>query len=188
MVISILYLSFGCSFQNQTSFLADKNLRCGDEIGQLEGVSIYYNDGFSSCETGRHWSVDKYSYGMKWQCVEFVRRFYKDFFEHEMPNRYGNAIDYFNPKIKAGSINQDRGLVQFYNGSTEKPEVYDLLVCNMPPIYGHVAIISEVGKNYIVIAQQNSSSPFVRLPLNEENGNWHIQSSCIGFLRIPDEI
>ena len=58
----------------------------------------------------------------------------------------------------------------------------------MPPIYGHVAIISEVGKNYIVIAQQNSFSPFVRIPLNEDNGNWYIQSSCIGFLRIPDEI
>ena len=58
----------------------------------------------------------------------------------------------------------------------------------MPPIYGHVAIISEVGKDYIVIAQQNSSSPFAKIGLKEESGNWHIQSNCIGFLRIPDEI
>ena len=52
----------------------------------------------------------------------------------------------------------------------------------------HVAIISEVGKDYIVIAQQNSSSPFAKIGLKEENGNWHIQYNCIGFLRIPDEI
>ena len=188
MVISILFLLFGCSLQNRSSSLAEESLRCGDEIGQLEGVSIYYNDGFSSCEEGRHWSTDRYSYGMKWQCVEFVRRFYKDFFEHEMPNRYGNAIDYFNPKIKHANINKDRGLVQFHNGKSEKPETYDLLVCNTPPICGHVAIISEVGKDYIVIAQQNSSSPFAKIGLKEESGNWHIQSNCIGFLRIPDEI
>ena len=52
MAFSILIFLFGCSFQNQT-FFAEESLRCGDEIGQVEGVSIYYNDGFSSCEEGR---------------------------------------------------------------------------------------------------------------------------------------
>ena len=46
--MAILFLLFGCSLQNRNSFLADDSLRCGDEIGQLEAVPIYYNDGFSS--------------------------------------------------------------------------------------------------------------------------------------------
>ena len=54
--------------------------------------------------------------------------------------------------------------------------------------YSQVTTLAKVGKNYLVIAHQNSSSPFAKIALKEENGKWHIQSSCIGFLRIPDEI
>ena len=102
-----------------------------------------------------------------------------------MPNRYGNAIDYFNPNLKQGSLNRDRGLVQFYNGSSEKPRVHDLLVCNYPKNYGHVAIISEVSEDYILIAQQNNGNPFERIELKEDNGAWYIDSNCIGYLRLP---
>ena len=78
-----------------------------------------------------------------------------------MPNRYGNAIKCFSPK------KNKVGLTRGYNFSMGSPKAkdYDLLVCNIPPIYGH---ISEVGKDYIVIAQQNSSSPFARITLKEE--------------------
>ena len=58
----------------------------------------------------------------------------------------------------------------------------------MTPTYGIVGTISEVGKDYIVTAQQNSSPPFAKIALKEENGNMHIEYNCMSFSRIPYEI
>ena len=33
-----------------------------------------------------------YSYGMKWQCVEFVRRFYKEYFDMRCPKNMGMPL------------------------------------------------------------------------------------------------
>ena len=69
-------------------------------------------------------------------------------------------------------MNKDRGLVQFYNGRSEKkaePMTYWYVICLQ---YGHVAIISEVGKDYIVVAQQNSSSPFAKIGLKKNSNQW----------------
>ena len=183
-MIMFFFLLSACQFLSPNMNI--KEYQCGDVVNELEGIPIYYNSGLHSCGEGRHMNDDgTYSYGMKWQCVEFVRRFYKQYFDHAMPEKYGNAIDYFDFQLKHGEINQKRALRQFQNGGSEKPQKYDLLVCNYPLKYGHVAIIAEVGTNYIVVAQQNTSEAFQRMELKNEDQQWTILEDCAGFLRIP---
>lgn len=67
-----------------------KRVKAGIETGSLDGVPGYYN-GSSEAETwGSHFSADGYYYGEKWQCVEYVRRYYRDALKHDILKK-GNA-------------------------------------------------------------------------------------------------
>jgi len=124
----------------------------GKVIDELNGVEVFYNGSFSHVK-GRNLSSDGYNVGLRWQCVEFVKRYYLEFYNHKMPNSFGNAIDFFDAALKDGEINRDRDLIQFSNPSYSKPKVGDILIFKNG--YGHVAIVSEVTNNEIEITQQN---------------------------------
>ena len=159
-------------------------IKCGDSIGSHNGITAYYNDGFNSCGSGRHMSSDGYSYGFKWQCVEYVRRYYKDYYNHEM-SRWGNASDYFRNNLAHGAINTERNLTQYKNGNTEKPKEGDILVFqNIAPPYGHVRIVTKVSGNTINVIEQNTgTSCYSTLSLSQSGQNWTISDDCTGFLR-----
>lgn len=158
----------------------------GDRIDSLDGVVVYYNGGFSHVE-GRNLTKDGYNLGLKYQCVEFVKRYYYEKFDHEMPNSYGNAVDFFDPSVKDGAINNQRDLVQFTNGSFSKPIPGDLLIfggTSSNP-YGHVAIISDVRTDKIELIQQNASPSRVEEDLEKQEGKWRIANDRIlGWLRM----
>ena len=158
---------------------------CGAVLLTHNDVSVISNGfGVSSCDGGRNLDNDGYSYGIKWQCVEFVRRYYKDHLNHSMPNKYGNAVDYFRQGIPHGGRNTERDLIQYYNGKTEKPKPDDLLVCpNMAGGLGHVAIIKSVTESEVHIIQQNSFPSIRAIPLSNSEERWTIEEDCIGFLR-----
>lgn len=157
--------------------------KCGDVIGTFNNVSAYYNDGFNSCEEGRHKNDDGYWYGKKWQCVEFVRRYYKDALNHEMPEYWGDATDYFRNHLKSGSINKERGLIQYHNGDT-KPRVNDLLIFkNMAIGYGHVVIVTEVTDTTVTTISQNMGEDCL---LKYTVYNNRIGSGCTGLLRLRE--
>jgi surface antigen len=149
----------------------------------LNGVVVYYNGGIGHVSK-RNVSEDGYNIGLKYQCVEFIKRYYYEHYDHKMPNSYGNAKDFFNRKIKDGEINSDRALYQFTNPSKFKPRPGEILVLGGTAHnrYGHVVIISEVGENEIEIIQQNPG-PFgesrVRHPLVFENGMWRIENDRV---------
>ena len=154
---------------------------CGDSLGSFNGIIAYYNSGgINSCDGSRHYSKDNYSYGLKWQCVEYVRRYYKDYFSHEM-NRYGNASDYFRSNIPSGSINPERNLLQYHNGD-KKPKKHDLIVFQeMAGGLGHVSIVTNVTDTTVLTIAQNVGMDCTDvLPLNENK----IGGGCAGFLRI----
>lgn len=159
----------------------------GDTLDVFNGVYVFYNKSMNNT-SGRNVTGDGYNLGLKWQCVEFVKRYYYLQLSHKMPNSYGHAKDFFNTKIEDGALNTDRNLIQFINGSKSKPEVSDLLIFdgNLFNPYGHVAIISEVNENEIEIVQQNvGKNPRDHLPLNFHNDVWSIrQSDVLGWLRI----
>ena len=168
--------------------IPSRSWTCGGQVEQVNDIAIYSNGpGIDSCVQGdesRHLSADGYSYGKKWQCVEFVRRYYKDHLGHRMPERYGHATDYFREELAHGARNTERDLIQLRNGGPDRPRADDLLVFReYAGGYGHVGIIVEVGKESIVLAQQNSLPALQTIPLKHDNGQWTVGKDATGFLR-----
>ena len=160
----------------------------GDKVDSLDGVYVYYN-GSVAHVNGRNLTSDGYNLGLKYQCVEFVKRYYYEHYDHKMPDSYGHAKSFFKPGLDDGALNKDRGLYQYSNGSASIPKVGDLLVFdgNIWNEYGHVAIISEVGEEDIEIVQQNpgpTAESRIRIGLEKSEGLWSIdREDVLGWLR-----
>jgi hypothetical protein len=162
-----------------------KSLKHGDKIDSLNGVGVYYNSSFSKV-SGRSTTADGYNLGLKYQCVEFVKRYYYQALNHKMPNPWGHAYSFFNSNVADGQLNSERDLIQYSNPSLSKPKVNDLVVFegSLGNSFGHVAIISKVGNSEIEIVQQNvGSNSRQEFDLVFENGTWRIESSrLLGWL------
>ncbi len=160
----------------------------GQPIDSLNGVFVYYNGKIGNV-TGRNTTKDGYNLGLKYQCVEFVKRYYYKHLHHKMPNSYGHAKDFFNPKISDGKINKQRNLIQYTNPSKSKPKINDLIIFSgtIYNKYGHVAIISKVSEYEIEIIQQNSGvfgNSRETIKLENKQGKWKIKSNrVLGWLR-----
>lgn len=164
--------------------------KVGDVVDELHGVKIFYNGSVGNTN-GRRRAPDGYNYGLGYQCVEFVKRYYYEKLGHRMPDTWGHAKDFYDSKIDNGDLNPARGLLQFRNGGGEKPVTGDLLVFGptLTNQYGHVAIVSEVNGDTIEIAQQNPG-PFgksrVRMKLEKNRAGWRVSSDRVqGWLRRP---
>lgn len=146
----------------------------GREIDSYKGVPVFYNGMEYTNSYGKNFSKDGYYYGQKWQCVEYIKRFYYDAKGHKMPEVYGNAKDFFDDNIPQGELNKKRNLYQYRNGGNVKPEQDDLIVFNDTK-YGHVAIITEVKDDYIEVIQQNIyGKPRARYNIKYVEGNWFV--------------
>ncbi|MCL5246824.1 CHAP domain-containing protein [Cellulophaga sp. 20_2_10] len=162
--------------------------KVGQKIDSLNGVVVYYNGGVGNVD-GRNLSEDGYNIGLTYQCVEFVKRYYLEELNHKMPNSYGHAKDFFNLNTKDGTINKERNLTQYTNGSNYKPKVGDLVVYSGTLLnkYGHVAIIAAVENGEIEVIQQNPG-PFgssrEKYTLVNKDNKWTITNDRIfGWLR-----
>ncbi|NUE67374.1 CHAP domain-containing protein [Snodgrassella sp. ESL0253] len=159
--------------------------KVGQIVDQFNGVNVYYN-GQISHVSGRNLTKDGYNLGQKYQCVEFIKRYYYERFKHKMPDSYGHAKDFFDASIADGHINPKRNLLQFHNGSPTQPKVDDIIVFGWSQ-YGHVAIISKVSNNQIEIVQQNpgpNASSRATYPLIYKDGLWKIDNfRVLGYLR-----
>lgn len=193
VVISILLIvgGIGVVFKDKiiAKFHPNAKYKFGDSIDALNGVAVYFNGDVGHCGA-RNRSTDGYNIGIKYQCVEFVKRYYYFCYKHKMPETAGNAIDFFNPKYEDGELNKERGLIQFKNPSKSKPEVGDLLVMKgrAGNKFGHVAIVSKVEPNQIEIIQQNPGrfgSSRAGFDLENKEDNYFVNSDRIlGWLRL----
>lgn len=160
----------------------------GQKIDDLNGVIVYYNGRVGNVE-GRALTKDGYNLGLKYQCVEFVKRYYYEELNHKMPDSYGHAKDFFISNLKDGQLNKQRNLIQYTNSSKSKPKVNDLLVYSGTKLnrYGHVSIISQVSEREIEIVQQNPGplgNSRKNYDLINEDGKWRINNDQIlGWLR-----
>lgn len=163
----------------------------GEVVDSFNGVDVFYNGGVNHTE-GRNLSPDGYNLGVRYQCVEFIKRYYYVRFDHRMPDTYGNAIDYFDPALADGAENPHRALIQYRNGGTMRPAVDDIVVFApwLLNRYGHVAIISAVNDDSIEVIQQNpgpfgASREHFRLSLAD--GLWRVDHPrLLGWLRLPE--
>ena len=160
----------------------------GQQIDSLNGVLVYYNGGVDNV-SGRNTATDGYNLGLKYQCVEFVKRYYYEHLNHKMPDSYGHAKDFFDNTLADGQKSRKRNLTQYTNPSQTRPKVDDLIIFDGTAFnkYGHVAIISKVTENEIEIIQQNpgpSSKSRATFSLDSQDGKWEIKNNQIlGWLR-----
>ena len=157
--IACLILS-GCRINSDTppqneKTIEPKKLEIGMVVDSLNGVYVFYNGEIG--HIGQRNTKNGYNIGLTFQCVEFVKRYYYEYFHHKMPDSYGNAKDFFDPNVKDGKLNAKRGLLQFSNPSKSKPKINDLLIMDKTSSnpYGHVAIVSNVNNDEMEIIQQN---------------------------------
>lgn len=147
----------------------------GIPLDSHNGIVVYYN---TPGNHGRTIASDGYVIGKKYQCVEFVKRYYYYHYKHKMPNPWGHAINFYNPRIKDGCLNGERNLTQYNQGSKSKPKEGDILV--MSSRYGHVAIVSEVNDSEIEIVQQNV---FIKtrdnFDLIHKKGLWYVDNNRV---------
>ena len=94
----LLLLSLGLvGFSIFNKIDVNKTVNVGDAIDNLNGVAVYHN-GPTSNVLGRN-TVDGYNLGLKYQCVEFVKRYYYHHLHHKMPDSWGHAKSFFNKII-----------------------------------------------------------------------------------------
>ncbi len=164
-----------------------KNMEVGDKVDSLNGVYVYYNNNVGNVE-GRNLTKDGYNLGLKYQCVEFVKRYYYEHFDHKMPDSYGHAKDFYQKGVADGTYIKSRDLVQHANPSSSKPKVNDLVVYDATVFnsFGHVAIISKVTDSKIEIIQQNPGAigpSRETYSLKKINGKWEIgKKGILGWL------
>jgi surface antigen len=186
ILLVLLFSAGGLYYYSKTGVLPVKTT--GQKIDQFNGVAVYYNGGVGNVK-GRNLAPDGYNLGLKYQCVEFVKRYYFEHLNHKMPNSYGHAKDFFDSHLADGKNNIDRNLIQYTNGSSTKPRVNDLLIFKATEFnsYGHVAIISAVSDNEIEIIQQNPgvfAASRENFKLKNLSGKWRIQNNrVLGWLR-----
>lgn len=159
----------------------------GEALDSLNGVKVYFNGGVNNV-TERN-IVDGYNVGLKYQCVEFVKRYYFKVYNHKMPDTYGHAKSFFNDNVKDGQLNKERALKQFVNPSKSRPKVGDLVVMSGTIFnrFGHVCIVSKIGDNSLEVIQQNSGcfgSTRVVFQLSHNGMKWFVENNRIkGWLR-----
>jgi len=153
----------------QVATIRRQNIR-GTPIGSLDGVEAYLNSHVPNIQP-RHYSTDgkRYEYGLEWECVEFIRRYYYDTFKIEFAPRSGHAAAYFNSSAEQGGAN--RGLQQYKNGGNMRPQYQDIVVMgpNAFSGVGHIAIVASASANSFTVAQQNVGTSFLQEFKIEEN-------------------
>lgn len=187
-MLSLLVLAFiGFKFSKRINL--NPNLSAGLALDSLDGVVVYFNGGVGQSH-GRNLTPEGYNLGIKYQCVEYVKRYYWQHYQHKMPDSYGNAKDFFQQDLADGELNAKRNLLQFKNGSKSKPEKGDLLIWggSLWNQYGHVAIVASVGEAELELVQQNAG-PFgaarKQIELRQEDGKWTLEEAAIlGWLRM----
>ncbi|MBN1998906.1 CHAP domain-containing protein [candidate division KSB1 bacterium] len=167
--------------------LFKKTYKVGDVIDSFNGVTVFYNGENGAANHGRHYSEDGYYFGQRWQCVEFVKRYYYQVLSHKMPEVWGHATDFFEPELEDGTLNSSRDLLQYRNGGSEKPRADDIIVFRHNG-FGHVAIVAAVYPSSIEIIQQNKLlKSREKLPLINTGGRYTVGGEVVpaGWLRKP---
>jgi surface antigen len=161
----------------------------GNILDEHLGVPVYENGFMFQKSHGKSFAADGYYYGQKWQCIEYVKRFYREALKHEMPNVWGHARNFFDNELGDSGFNEERGLLQFRNGSEHPPQINDILVFQDTQ-YGHVGIVTRVEYHSVEIIQQNIfGQPRQRFTVTCVDEKHYIQAPRLaaGWLRKADE-
>ncbi|MBF0547437.1 MAG: SUMF1/EgtB/PvdO family nonheme iron enzyme [Candidatus Riflebacteria bacterium] len=185
--IQVINPDTSTSGQLTFSAISAPTMNFGDQIGSFSGV-VARSDVNEPLNPPYNNEVGSNT-GLEWQCVEFMNRYY---FQVNHVNL--RSIGGFNASATypyAAAL----GLNAMSNGGTASPQVGDILCFSGGTGgYGHVAIIRDVGPNYVVCIQQHvkndsRDSNFV-YDMTVSGGNYTVSAarlgadySCQGWLR-----
>ena len=156
--------------------IANAGEKWGTKIGEYKGVPAYSNESLTH-------SSPSDTYGLKYQCVEYVNRFYATAMGHHNMKASGDAEDYY-------PTASQRKLVAYPNKGSVKPQINDIL-CLKGKTYGHIAIVREVTNDKVYVIQQNwnnaSSDNNFPFEMEAANGKYTVKEksgfTCQGWLR-----
>lgn len=148
----------------------------GCVLGTFRGVDAQSNGGWTGGACGDY------------QCVAYVKHFYRIEVEDEITESWGIAADAYDLG--------DDGLDNYPNDGTTIPAPGDV-ICFDDDSYGHVAICTEVGTSYIKIIDQNrtasSANIVLQLAMDVNDGHYHVHGfgqnegyAVEGWMRDPD--
>ena len=176
-----------------------KNEMFGTLLGRAPGEVPAYSSDYNNIDQKEyprrhsfHSYLDGIYMGYKWQCVEFARRWlYLN--KGLVFDNVAIAEDIFELKhFRKVSDGELVPVFSFKSGSTRWPETGGLLIWEQEGEFedtGHVAIVTEVSKSYIRIAEQNLThtewpkgqnySRELKAQVDEDGGYW-IESQFAG--------
>ncbi len=88
ITLLILIVSLFGVYKLATSVDFNTAHQIGDQLDALDGVAVYYNGAVNHVKE-RNVTSDGYNIGLRYQCVEFVKRYYYQHYHHKMPDSYG---------------------------------------------------------------------------------------------------
>jgi surface antigen len=194
-VLSILLILIASAFTIYLLFFSKRypltiishSISIGDSVDSFNAITVYNNGMDYSKSHGKHYNSDSsFYYGKKWQCVEFIKRYYHDHLHFTMPDGMGHAKDFYDPGTDHGKLNKQRGLLQFQNDNDKAPAIGDILVFGGK--FGHVAIVTKISETEIEVIQQNIyMTPRETFTLSFHNGKYSVgkNKKPNGWLRIP---
>ncbi|MGF1724891.1 bifunctional glutathionylspermidine amidase/synthase [Photobacterium nomapromontoriensis] len=167
----------------------------GEIIGYAAGGIAMYSSDYSQLDESQYpneSSMRSYVHceymGYKWQCVEFARRFYYVNYGLVFTD-VGMAYEIFSLRFLRKVVdNHIVPLYAFENGSIRAPIAGSLLIWADRGEFqgtGHVAVITHIEDNKVMIAEQNASFSYLprgqqwtrELNLHIENGHYFIQDT-----------
>jgi hypothetical protein len=175
MLLALLYFIQTLTY----SYPASKPF--GTHLGINNNVPGYSNQE-SSLESNESNYIGEVYSGMKWQCVEYARRWIIINKSLTFPSvSCASDIWHMNYLISL-SNNEEKNLYKIPNGSKCPPKAGDLIIykrTDANPV-GHIGIISKVHSNYVEISEQNWDNAqwpddYSRaMPLTEFKGNFFL--------------
>jgi hypothetical protein len=153
----------------------------GEILGVENGVEVRANASASV----------RGEYGLEYECVELINRYYVQILGHRNMTRTGHADSYYWSA-------HEKGLAAYPNGGSTRPEIHDILVFDWADddgSVGHVAVVVDVdlATGSVTFIQQNMTvradgGLFRRevwmdtLPLRSLNNGWTVEQ---GHYNIP---
>jgi hypothetical protein len=72
-----------CVYLGVTKVNLNISRNVGEIVDNLDGIPVYFNGGVGH-SSGRNLAADGYNFGIKYQCVEFVKRYYYQHFSRRI--------------------------------------------------------------------------------------------------------
>jgi trypanothione synthetase/amidase len=156
----------------------------GTELGVYDGVIGYSNGNDENISTELNF-IGKIFTGLKWQCVEYARRWLVLKRELSFDGVEGAEDIWFLNHFLSVKDETKFKMLKTENGAIDPPSKNSIIIWKRsePNPFGHVAVVSEVNKEvgFVKVAEQNVMNDYWpgeyarELKLKFREGKWYIE-------------